>query len=317
MRAGKRAVVRAAAAAFAAACALAHADYKEDYSRGLAALKDGNYAEARQLLQKALSAQPEAALRVRLYGQRWEPYLPQHYLGVAAFRMGDCAAALSAWNSNENKQTIGQLADLQGEQQRDSAECSKTAVAKKSDEVTAPAKPAEAKAVETKPVVAATAPPKPSEAALPKAAPADTAQKPPGDATTAAVAGDTGKAAVPPPADAAKLASNKPASPPPAAPAADAAPPETLVAAFDKYLSGRYGDVAAIDPNSYRDARSRYHAFLLRAAARYTLALVGGDQSLVDGARDDIKAARAANAKATPDATMFSPRFRTFFAQSR
>src|SRR5262249_4268613 len=140
------------AAALLAAAGAAHADFKEDYSRGLAALKDDNYAEARQLLQKALSAQPEAALRVRLYGQRWEPYLPQHYLGVAAYKMGDCTAALQLWNSSENKQTIGSLADLQGEQQRDIAECSKTALAK-NDESAVP-KPAD-----TKPAAAPGPPP--------------------------------------------------------------------------------------------------------------------------------------------------------------
>jgi hypothetical protein len=292
------------------AAGAAHADFKEDYSRGLAALKDGNYAEARAQLQKAMSAQPEAALRVRLYGQRWEPYLPQHYLGVAAFKMGDCAAALALWNSSENKQTISQLAELQGEQQRDIAECSKTALAKKDESATP-------KAAEAKPAVTAAAPPP----ASPKPAPAETVvQKPaPADATsTKPPAPDPGKPVAPPP-EAQKIASAKPAAPPPA-PAQDssgAAPPDSLIAAFDKYLAGRYSEVAAIDPNGYRDARSRYHAYLLRAAARYTLSLVGGDQSLVDAAREDIKAARAANAKAAPDATMFSPRFRTFFSQSR
>jgi hypothetical protein len=47
------------------------------------------------------------------------------------------------------------------------------------------------------------------------------------------------------------------------------------------------------------------------------LSQVSGDQALVDAAREDVRAARAANAKGAPDAVMFSPRFRAFFAQSR
>src|SRR5262245_18162000 len=97
--AGSRSLPRWIAAALLAVAGSAQADYQEDYSRGLAVLKDGNYVEARQRLERALAEQPEAAMRVRLYGQRWEPYLPQHYLGVAAFRMGDCATALAQWNS--------------------------------------------------------------------------------------------------------------------------------------------------------------------------------------------------------------------------
>lgn len=304
MPAGSSRCARWLAAALLAAAANAHADFKEDYSRGLAALKDGNFAEARQLLQKAMSAQPEAALRVRLYGQRWEPYLPQHYLGVAAFRMGDCAAALALWNTPENKQTIGQIAELQGEQQRDAAECSKTLVAKKTGEA-APVKPVEARPADAKPsesktAVAAAAPPEPvaKQAEAPAKAPAEPA-----------------KAAAPPVADATRAATARP--PASSADAVPSTPPDSLVAAFDKYLAGRYAEVAAIDPNGYRDARSRYHAYLLRAAARYTLAQVGGDATLAEAAREDIKSARAANAKGNPDATMFSPRFRAFFAQNR
>jgi hypothetical protein len=312
--AGSHSFARGFAAALLAAASLAHADYKEDYSRGLAALKDGNYAEARQLLQKAAAEQPEAAMRVRLYGQRWEPYLPQHYLGVAAFKQGDCAAALAQWNSGENKRTVDQLADIRSEQQRDIAECAKTTVAKKND-TAAP------KAVESKPASAPnrTAAPEPAATRaatteVPKAAAAETARVSSIEAVKAAAQ------------EAPKVASIKPAvtplerpATPPENPVSAAAniPPDSLVAAFDKYLAGRYADVAGIDPAGYRDARARFHAYLLRAAARYTLAQVGGDQSLVDAAREDVKAARAANGKAAPDVTMFSPRFRAFFAQSR
>jgi len=312
--AGSAPRLRLIALGLLAAAVGAHADYKEDYSRGLVALKDGNYAEARQRLQKALAEQPEAAMRVRLYGQRWEPYLPQHYLGMAEYRLGNCAAALSQWGSSENQRTIGQLAEIQNEQKSASAECSKSAVAKKTDEAPKPA--ADATAVAT----TAAKPADDKRGVATPLAPVATARPAAAEATKP-VPAEPIKPVAPPLVDIAKTAA-KPVTAPerPSAPAenpAATAPPEALVAAFDKYLGGRYADVAAIDPGGYRDARSRYHAYLLRAAARFTLSQVSGDQALVDAAREDVRAARAANAKGAPDAVMFSPRFRAFFAQSR
>ncbi len=60
------------------AAPLAHADYRDSYARGLKAYRDGDFANARTLMQQAMSEHAEAAAKIRLYGQVYEPYLPQH-----------------------------------------------------------------------------------------------------------------------------------------------------------------------------------------------------------------------------------------------
>jgi hypothetical protein len=69
------------------------ADWKQDYARGLEAAKDGRWADVDRHMQGALADNPNAAERVRLYGQRFEAYVPQHYAGLAALRLGDCNKA--------------------------------------------------------------------------------------------------------------------------------------------------------------------------------------------------------------------------------
>jgi hypothetical protein len=289
--AGSTLLSRCAAVALLGAAALAHADYKETYSRGLAALKDGNYGEARALFQQALSEQPEPALRVRLYGQRWEPYLPQHYLGLAAYEQGDCATALAQWASAGNRKIAAQLDEIRSAQQSASAKCEQKGLAAKE-----PAKPP---AVAETPAVAATNPP-PDKTAATESKPAakpDVVAKPANIATVEK-----------PPAP-------KVDKPVPPTVAASGAPPSTLVQAFNGFLAGRYAEVDRLDPASFGDARSRFHAYVVRAAARYTLSEISGDKDLLDGARADARAARALDAKTAPDGALFSPRFRAFYRE--
>ena len=93
-------------------------------------------------------------------------------------------------------------------------------------------------------------------------------------------------------------------------------PPQPLVQAFDEYLAGHYTDVARINPEAYADAKARYHAFLVRAASKFTLGKLDGDEQLLAAARSDAKAARALDA-GTPDASLFSPAFRAFYQDNR
>ncbi|MFK7956038.1 MAG: hypothetical protein AB8B96_08085 [Lysobacterales bacterium] len=102
----------------------AHADFKRDYGTGLKALQDGDLERAVNDFQKAIAENPDSAERVRIYGMRFEPYLPHFYLGEARFRAGDCAGALNAWQESERRGIIqGQngYADLQSNQ----ASCSR------------------------------------------------------------------------------------------------------------------------------------------------------------------------------------------------
>jgi hypothetical protein len=60
-------------------------------------------------------------------------------------------------------------------------------------------------------------------------------------------------------------------------------------------------------------------ALLLRAAARYELYVLGGerDLDLIDRIREDVRAARQADAGIQPSERAFSPRFRVLFASTR
>jgi hypothetical protein len=276
VRAGERQGRGLWALALLAAAATAHADYKDDYAHGLKAFRDGQYAEARKLMQQALDDHAEPATKIRLYGQVYEAYLPQHYLGMAALKLGDCSTAIAQWNSSANKQIVAQLPDIGSEEQRGSATCG----------------PKFVKAEE-----------KPS---LPPVAPTEPPPKKP------TVIVENKQPEVQPP----KPTPPKPVSPPEEKPARGG-PPEPLVQAFDSYLAGRYTDVARINPDSYSDSRARFHAYLVRAASKYTLARLSSDEALLKSARADAVAAHALDARTAPDATLFSPGFRTFFQESR
>jgi outer membrane biosynthesis protein TonB len=257
------------------AASLAHADYKDSYARGVKAYRDGNLGEARTLIAQALSDHPEPATKVRLYGQVYEPYVPQFYLGEIAFKQGDCAAALTQFNAAASKAVVAELPDLSGTQQRDAATCAqKTAVAKKEEKLPEPppAKPVEPPVA--KPIVKNTPPPP--------------VIKPPSEKPVAVE----------------KTVATKNEAPQP------------LVEAFDEYLAGHYSNVSRINPEVYADAKARYHAFLVRAASKFTLGKIDGDEQLLAAARSDAKAARALDA-ATPDASLFSPAFRAFYQESR
>jgi hypothetical protein len=291
--------------AIAALCVatLAHADYKDNYALGLKAYNDGDYAKARELMQQAFAEHAEPAARVRLYGQRWEAYVPQYYLGMVAFKQGDCATALAQWNAPANKQVVAQVAEISSAQQRDAASCEQKVVAKVEDKPkpqttvpeTPPAKTVVAENPASKPVAPQPAAPKPAESAPEQVVP-------PAKRTDVAVAKPAPPVVAPPVA--------KP--PPPGN-----TPPAPLEEAFDNYLAGRYAKVVRLNPEAIPESRARFHAYLVRAAARFTLAQISNDNAELDGARADARAARALDGRATPDAALFSPRFRTFFLESR
>lgn len=256
------------------AASLAHADYKDSYARGVKAYRDGNLGEARTLIAQALSDHPEPATKVRLYGQVYEPYVPQFYLGEIAFKQGDCAAALTQFNAASSKAVVAELPDLSGAQQRDATACAqKTAVAKKEERPPEPP---------TRPV------------------------EPP---VTKPVVKNSPPIVRPPPAEK-PVVVEKPVI------AARNEAPQPLVQAFDDYLAGHYTDVSRINPEVYADTKARYHAFLVRAASKFTLGKLEGDEQLLAAARSDAKAARALDS-ATPDASLFSPAFRAFYQESR
>ncbi len=262
-------------------------DYKDSYSRGLEAAKDGDWTAVRQRMQEAIQDNPTAAQRVRLYGQRWEPYVPQFYLGLAAFKQGDCATALAQWRSSANSGVIGSVPNLKAEQDRSTAACD-TRVAQQ---------------------------PKPEP---PKTDPR------PDTGTTTPVTPDGGRE--PPKPSPPKPEPPKPepakTDPPKAPPKPVETPlaqrvPAALLEAFRNYLGGRYAEVARINPDSFSDARSRSQAYLIRAAARQIQAEIDNSAAGLDAARADIRAVRAASPSLVPDPALFSPRFRSLYSATR
>ena len=268
--------------------AQAGADWRNDYDRGLKAIDAGRWAEAESAFRAALGDDPQSNARKRFQGVVIKAYVPHYYAGLAAYRQGNCQRALEYWNNASSSAVVAGLADLRGVQSSAISDCN-TRLASN----TRPPPP-----------VATTVTPPPPAAATP------TTTKPPASTPTRPVATTQTSPATPtkPPAEVAK---------PPVAATSPA--PAALVAALDSFLAGRYAAVTQFDPATLADGRSRAQGHLLRAASRFTLAqLAGGDTTTqLDQARRDVRAARSANASLTPDETLFSPRFRTFWRESR
>ena len=307
MPAGERARWSWLAAALLAAVPLAHADYKDDYMRGKKAYEEGEYLKARELLLKALQEHEEPALRFNPYGKIYQPYLPQHYEGLAAAKLGDCAGALARWSDPAHQRVVGQLAEAAAEEQRARAACGTSVAAKPETKTAAPS------VIPPMPMEARPAAPGRATSSLPKAP----AEKP-GEAPL--VVAEPGKPALKPAEKPAEKPLEKPVTPATAAvdkaPAKNA-PPEALVQAFEDYLAGRYADAAKINPDALGDKRARFHGLLVRAAAKYTLSQIGDDAALLEAARIDAAAARALGVRPAPDATLFSPGFRAFYQSGR
>lgn len=91
----------------------------DDYKLGLAAIEVESWAVAVEHLRLAAAARPEekARLTKALFFRR---YLPHYYLGLANFRVGDCPAALAAWQESERQGVITRFPEY--EQLRDGRE---------------------------------------------------------------------------------------------------------------------------------------------------------------------------------------------------
>jgi len=88
--------------------ATAWADYKTDYRDGVAAAERQEWAKVEGLMRKAIAAQPnpDPKAKIRMYGQRYVPYLPQFYLGQAAFSRNDCSTALGLLEDARNSNAV-------------------------------------------------------------------------------------------------------------------------------------------------------------------------------------------------------------------
>ena len=95
----------------------AFADFKRDYGSGVKALNSGKSEKAVSDLEKAIADNGKAQDKVRIYGMRFEPYLPYYYLGEAKFQLGDCAGALAAWQESVKQGIVQQTQQFDSLQQ--------------------------------------------------------------------------------------------------------------------------------------------------------------------------------------------------------
>ena len=88
-----------------------YADFKDAYKDGVRAAGDQNWALVETKMREALSDEPTPQAKVRLYGMRFEPYLPHHYLALAASAKNNCAAALAALNNSAHQSALSGARD--------------------------------------------------------------------------------------------------------------------------------------------------------------------------------------------------------------
>ncbi|MBL0162823.1 MAG: hypothetical protein IPP82_03970 [Xanthomonadales bacterium] len=251
------------------------ADWKQDYARGLEAAKDGHWDEVDRYMHSAIAGNPKPAERVRLYGQRYEAYAPQHYAGLAALRLGDCSKALVLWSQGDNVAVVSSVSTLSDEENQGRVECSSRLVRQgttpKSETHVAP--PAQSPPIEPVPARPEAPPPsRPVVQALPPTRP--------------------------------------PATEPRESSSVSA---QILRPLVDAYLSGRYADVLKLSSQIPPTPRLRWHMLTLRAAAAFNLGQLGQMPEADGIARKAVEQARAADAALKPDADYFSPRFIRYY----
>jgi hypothetical protein len=346
----------AALALVLAAAPLARADYRDSYRRGIEAVEKGRWAEAATHLRAAAAEQPKEGERVKLYGMRFEEYLPHFQLGQALFQAGDCEGALRAFSVSQ-AQGVVQKSEAFRTLERSRGECQKRAAAQRPAPPTlAPAAAAAQKAAlaelaraeeSARAVAALESDPALSSvwkreeslagaqargAALAEIArqklkgggtldPADVAAGRDAAQKAAEVYEGVRTAAASFRQAAAHPTVAPPnASSPVAPPAAGQRVPAELLRAAEAYFAGRYRDVlaatAAVEPD---DGAVGTQLLLFRSAARYGLYVTGGqgDDLLRRQAQIDATACRRQAPTLVPDPEAFSPRFREFFSRAR
>ncbi len=126
MRCARRAALALAALLLASP---ARADYKDSYRKGVELAEKGNWAEVARHMRAALAEQPREGEQVKLYGMRFEPYLPHFYLGLAMANTGDCEGALAQWVTSQGQGAVQKTAHFKTLQK--SRDACQTRVAKK------------------------------------------------------------------------------------------------------------------------------------------------------------------------------------------
>ncbi len=322
----------------------AAADYRQSYLDGRRALETSRFAEAAAAFQRAAGERPAEQARARLVGAIPEPYLPHHYLGVALFHLRRCPEALAAFATSAQQQVAADVPSAAAEAVARRADCEALAEAEKTLAA------AGAAAMEVASATVSAAARRQAEAALERAAADLAAARHAWDFAAVRRALGLARAArqswealrppppaapeAPPPAPpASESTPTAPAAPAPAPPSPVAAtprqavpspvpaPPESrlspaAIAAAEAYLAGSYDAVLRLlERAGAASPEERFVVPLLRAAARYALFALGGenDRELETAAGDDVRRAHRVRPRYLPSEAHFSPRFVEFY----
>jgi len=281
------------AAAAALGCTLlapvARADYKDTYRKALEAVDRKRWSEVAQLMREAIQQNPKEGEKVKLYGLRFETYLPHYHLGIALSQGGDCAGALKALRTSEDQGAVrstpqyAQLVDAQ-------RSCA--------------ARVAQVEPPPTRPPPPTTTPATPAPTTTLAPAPTTTFAPP----TTTQPSPTAAPTPTPSPVKT-TLPSARPA-----------ALPADLLRAAEAYFAGRYLEsLEILDRIGAVSGRAAGQAHLFRAASRYALFRAGGERD--DGLRrraiDDVAACQRADPAMLPDPEVFPPTFAELFRGGR
>jgi len=64
-------------------------------------------------MQDALKAAPEDGKPVRIYGNRYQRYLPHYYEGLALYNLKDCRGALEQWDLSLKAGAVQRTSEFQ------------------------------------------------------------------------------------------------------------------------------------------------------------------------------------------------------------
>lgn len=255
---------------------VAHADYKA-YARGQEAAADGDWSEVESAMQESLAENPVPRVRVKLYGQRFAPYVPQYYLGLAAYRQNDCTAALRWFGDAAASAVIAQVGEFKGIADAARSDCNaKLAAAQKPT-------PTETKPVASTPVAPTSTSPTPTK---------PVESKPPSVPTSKPVA-------------------------PTQTPAVAAVPAALQSALQNWLAGRYRGVVTGSTAGVQGKALAHLHLLRAAAYHGMSELQASDAAALRASAEQEVRNARKVAAAIAPDSGYFSPRFRQFFAGVR
>ena len=101
-------VVAGVVALFAIDPARLHAQsaFQEAFRDGMGAFEQRRWTDAATQFRRATQLKPESGENVRLYGVRFESYLPQFFLGRALYELGDLPGAVRAFDASEQSGAV-------------------------------------------------------------------------------------------------------------------------------------------------------------------------------------------------------------------